>query len=67
VREIMTQTAATCGPKTNVAAAVEMPWVHNYGSLPVVDRNKKLIGIVTDCDICIELGTRNRLPGGLTL
>jgi CBS domain-containing protein len=67
VRDIMTQTAVCCGPETNVGAAVEMLWVHNCGMLPVVDGNQKLIGIVTDRDICIALGTRNRLPGNLTV
>ena len=67
VRDIMTQTAVCCGRETNVGAAVEMLWVHNYGMLPVVDGNKKLIGIVTDRDICIALGTRNQLPGNLTI
>jgi len=63
----MTQTAVTCDPETNVAAAVEMLWVHNYGMLPVVDPKNKLIGIVMDRDICIALGTRNQLPGDLTI
>lgn len=67
VRDIMTQTAVCCGPETNVGAAVEMLWIHNYGMLPVVDGNNKLIGIVTDRDFCIALGTRNRLPGNLTV
>ncbi len=67
VRDIMTQMAVCCGPETNVGAAVEMLWVHNYGMLPLVDGNQKLIGIVTDRDICIALGTRNRLPGNLTV
>jgi CBS domain-containing protein len=67
VRDIMTQTAVCCRPETNVGAAVEMLWIHNYGMLPVVDENQKLIGIVTDRDICIALGTRNRLPGNLAV
>jgi CBS domain-containing protein len=67
VRDIMTQSAVCCGPDTNVGAAVETLWVHNYGMLPVVNQNKKLIGIVTDRDICIALATRDRLPGNLTV
>ncbi len=65
VRDIMTQTAICCRPDTNAAAAVEILWVHNCGMLPVVDSDKKLIGIVTDRDLCIALGTRNQLPGTL--
>lgn len=33
------------------------------GFLPVVGSEGKLQGVVTDRDICIALGTRNRLPG----
>jgi CBS domain-containing protein len=67
VRDIMTQTAVCCRPETNIGAAVELLWAHNYGMLPVVDSNNKLIGIVTDRDIAVALGTRNRLPGNLTV
>jgi len=42
-------------------------WVHNCGMLPVVGTDRKLFGIVTDRDICIAMGTRNQLPGELTV
>ena len=67
VRDIMTQRAVCCGSTTNVGAAVEMLWVNNCGMLPVVDTDHKLIGIVTDRDICIALGTRRKLAGDLTV
>jgi CBS domain-containing protein len=67
VKDIMTPSAVSCGPETNVGAAVEYMWKRNCGMLPVVDANKKLIGVVTDRDTCIALGTRNRLPGDLTV
>ena len=67
VKEIMTQSAVSCSPNTNVGAAVELMWVHNCGVLPVVGPNNKLEGVVTDRDICIAMGTRNRLPGDITV
>ena len=67
VKDIMTQSAVCCSPETNVGAAVELMWVHNCGMLPVVGTDRKLIGIVTDRDICIAMGTRNRLAGELTV
>ena len=33
----------------------------------MVGRDRKLLGLVTDRDICIAVGTRNRLAGELTL
>ena len=67
VKEIMTTSAVCCGPETNVGRAVELLWNRNVGMLPVVDNDGKLVGVVTDRDICIALGTRNRLPGELTV
>lgn len=67
VKEVMTASAVCCGPETNVGRAVELMWGRNVGILPVVNSDGKLIGVVTDRDICIALGTRNRLPGELTV
>jgi CBS domain-containing protein len=67
VKEIMSQSAVCCTPKTNVGVAVELMWVRSCGMLPVVGPDQKLVGIVTDRDICIAMGTRNRLPGELSV
>jgi CBS domain-containing protein len=50
-----------CAAGTNVGEAIELMWVHNYGMLPVTGSGGKLEGIVTDRDISIAMGTRNRL------
>jgi CBS domain-containing protein len=67
VKQVMMRTAASCSRETNLGAAVEILWDRNCGILPVVDANLKVIGVVTDRDICIALGTRNRLPGEVTV
>jgi CBS domain-containing protein len=67
VKEIMTQSTVCCDLTTNVGAAVELMWVHNCGVLPVVGPDRKLEGVVTDRDICIAMGTRNHLPGDITM
>jgi CBS domain-containing protein len=67
VKEIMTETAVCCTPGTNLGQAVELMWVHNCGMLPVIGPDRKLSGIITDRDICIAVGTRNRLAGELTV
>jgi len=67
VKEAMMRTVTTCHADTDLGAAVEMMWKHNCGILPVVDASGNLIGVVTDRDICIALGTRNRLPGDVTV
>lgn len=59
VQEIMTRDVKFCGPATNLAAATEMLWRNNCGTLPVLDSSGKLTGVITDRDMCIAMGTRN--------
>jgi CBS domain-containing protein len=67
VSSIMMRTPAACNSRVNLGAAVEILWQRNCGMLPVLDDQSKVIGVVTDRDLCIALGTRNRLPGEVTL
>ena len=67
VGEIMTKPPAFCSPQTNLAAAVEILWNNNCGILPVVDSQEQVVGLVTDRDMCVALGTRNRLPSEVTV
>jgi len=67
VTDIMAKPPAYCSPETNLAAAVEILWRQNCGILPIVDSNEKVVGLVTDRDICVALGTRNRLPSDMTV
>ena len=67
VRDVMSADALCCKPENNLGTAVELLWSRNCGMLPVVDNDHKLLGVITDRDICIALGTRNRLPGDVTV
>ena len=63
VKEVMMGTPYYCRPETNLGVATELMWNANCGFLPVEASDGKVIGVVTDRDICIALGTRNRLAG----
>lgn len=63
VVEVMMGTPYCCTPETNLGAATELMWKGDCGFLPVVEPGGKVIGVVTDRDICIALGTRGRTPG----
>ncbi|MBZ5699887.1 MAG: CBS domain-containing protein [Acidobacteriia bacterium] len=67
VADVMTKPPAYCSPQTNLAVAVEILWRHNCGVLPIVDSKEKVVGLVTDRDMCVALGTRNRLPSEITV
>jgi CBS domain-containing protein len=63
VKDLMSKPVATCRRETNLGAAVQILWNQNCGFLPVVDAEEKVVGVITDRDICIALGTRNHSPG----
>jgi CBS domain-containing protein len=67
VRDAMTKAPARCTPGINLGAAVEILWNGNCGILPIVDEHERVISVITERDICIALGTRNRLPGEITV
>jgi CBS domain-containing protein len=67
VKDAMMRTPASCDATTNLGAAVEILWNRNCGILPVVNAQGKVVGVVTDRDLCIALGTRNRLPSEVTV
>lgn len=48
-----------CSPETKLANATKMMKESNRGALPVVDKEQKVIGIITDRDICLSLAGKN--------
>jgi len=58
VRDVMVKEVKFCGPELNLAAVAEILWKQGCGTLPVVE-NGRALGMITDRDICIALGTRN--------
>ena len=67
VKEVMMGTPYYCQPETNLGSATELMWNANCGFLPVETADGKVIGVITDRDICVALGTRNRLPGDIVV
>jgi CBS domain-containing protein len=63
VVDVMMGTPYHCRPETNLGAATELMWTGNCGFLPVVGNDGNVIGIVTDRDICVALGTRGQPSG----
>jgi CBS domain-containing protein len=67
VREIMVEDVQCCGPHTNLAEATKMMWDRDCGSLPVVNTESRVVGIITDRDICMSVATKNRQPSDITV
>ena len=63
VKEVMMGTPYTCRRESNLGEAAELMWKGNCGFLPVTGADNQVCGVITDRDICIALGTRNKLAG----
>jgi CBS domain-containing protein len=59
VRDVMRIGVAVCTPENNLAEVAALFWDARCGSLPVVDDQRRVMGMITDRDIAIALGTRN--------
>jgi CBS domain-containing protein len=66
VQDVMSENVKTCTPDTDLAAVAAIMWEGDCGVLPVVADGGKVVGVITDRDIAIALGTRNRLAPGIT-
>jgi CBS domain-containing protein len=60
VSDVMTRDVQSCTRETNLAAAAEQMWNGDCGTLPVIDDDGRVIGMITDRDICIAAATRHR-------
>jgi CBS domain-containing protein len=65
VQDIMNKDVSFCSPESNAAAVAEIMWKRNCGIVPVVDEHGRVVGVVTDRDLCISLGIGNRRPSEL--
>jgi CBS domain-containing protein len=62
VKRIMTADVKSCSPDNTVAAAARIMSNRDCGIVPVVDAQQKLLGVITDRDVCLAVATRLRSP-----
>ena len=63
VEQLMTRTVETCRPTDALNAAARIMWEKDCGCVPVVTEEEggaRVVGMLTDRDICIGLATRGR-------
>ena len=60
VNELMSAPAVTCGMDDNLSCAAQLMWDHDCGALPVVGGDGRIIGVVTDRDVCMAAWTQGR-------
>ena len=62
VFEVMTIEVGFCRLEDDLTTAAQIMWDKDCGIVPVVDAEKRVIGVITDRDICIAAATRNQRP-----
>lgn len=61
ISDVCTKGVKSCNAQDNLATAAGIMWECDCGAVPVLSDAGKLIGVVTDRDICIAVATRRRL------
>ena len=60
VREVMNQEVTTCNPETTLESAALLMWNGDCGTVAVVDGENRVIGIITDRDICMAVALQHK-------
>jgi CBS domain-containing protein len=60
VRDIMTTNVVSCRKDTDLATAARLMLDNRCGTMPVVDEQSRVAGIITDRDIAMAAATRQR-------
>lgn len=66
VKDVMTKEVRTCGLDSDLSAVARTMWMRDCGVIPVID-DGVVIGVITDRDICIATGSKNREPSRITV
>ena len=62
-KELMTSSPKMCSTSANAQAAARIMHVEDVGAVPVVkDKTQKLVGMVTDRDLCLEVVAKGQHP-----
>lgn len=58
LREIMSKPVVTCRTEDTLNTAAKLMWDNDIGSIPVVDNDGRVAGMITDRDICMAAYTK---------
>ena len=67
VKEVMSTNPKVCTLGDNLSAAAGLMWEHDCGILPVVAEGGKVVGLITDRDICMAANLKNQRLSNLAV
>jgi CBS domain-containing protein len=62
VENLMTRNPASVLPERDLAVAAQLMWDRDCGALPVVNESRRVVGMITDRDICMATWSQARAP-----
>jgi CBS domain-containing protein len=66
VREIMTENPVCCSPESSLQNVAKLMAEHDCGEIPVLDEQRRPVGVVTDRDIACRAVAQGRDPSQIT-
>lgn len=60
VKDLMKSDVGFCSAEDNLMKVAELMLRRDCGIVPVVDENKRVVGVLTDRDLCLAVVARNR-------
>jgi CBS domain-containing protein len=67
IREIMTPNPKAIWITESLTDAARVMWENDCGVLPIIKDGRKVIGVVTDRDICMAIAMRDTKPSGVSV
>jgi CBS domain-containing protein len=60
IRSMMSEDIKYCRENENLDCAAALMWNHDIGSVPVVDAERRVVGMITDRDVCMAAYTQGK-------
>ena len=67
VEQVMTRDVKLCRVEESLNDAARVMWDHACGCVPVVDADDRVVGVLTDRDVCMAAYTRGLPLGDMTV
>ena len=67
VKELMTPNAKAIWLTESLTDAAKLMWENDCGVLPIIKDGRKVIGMITDRDICMAVAMRDTNPAGVSV
>ena len=67
VKEVMTPDAKAIWLTESLTDAAKLMWENDCGVLPIIKDGRKVIGMITDRDICMAVAMRDTNPSGVSV